>query len=122
MTKKQKHTPSQNISHAIYSLYIGRAIAQAFNRRLPNAAVRVPAQVRSCWVCAGQTGTGAGFLRVPRVSLPVLIPPTAPQSLSPITQGWYNRPVSGRRTKWTQSHPHPKNLKKKTKLLHYSIN
>jgi hypothetical protein len=26
---------------------------------------------------------------------------------------WYNRAVSGRRTKWTQSHPTPKNLKRK---------
>jgi hypothetical protein len=27
---------------------------------------------------------------------------------------WYNGPVSGRRTKWTQSHPHPKKTKKET--------
>jgi hypothetical protein len=28
-----------------------------------------------------------------------------------IIRGWYNRPVSGRRTKWTQSHPTPRKLK-----------
>jgi hypothetical protein len=32
----------------------------------------------------------------------------APQSSSCIIQGWYNWPNSGRRTKWTQSHPLPK--------------
>jgi hypothetical protein len=34
--------------------------------------------------------------------LPILIPPTAPHSSS-IIRDWYNRPVGGRRTKWTQS-------------------
>jgi hypothetical protein len=79
----------------------GRAIAQA-------AWVR--AQVRSCGICGGQSGTGARFLPVLRFPLPILIPPTAPL-LSSIIRGWYNRPVSGRRTNWTQSHP--RNLKKK---------
>jgi hypothetical protein len=54
-------------------------------------------------ICGGQSGTGAGFLRVLRFPLPVSIPPTAPHS-SYIIRGWYNRPVSGRRTKWTHSH------------------
>jgi hypothetical protein len=48
--------------------------------------------------------TGADILRVLRFPLPILIPPTAPH-LSSIIRGWYNRPVSGRLTKWTQSHP-----------------
>jgi hypothetical protein len=60
-------------------------------------------QIRSCGICDGQRGTGAGFLRVLRFPLPIVIPPTAPHSSS-IIRGWYNRPVSGRRTKWTQSH------------------
>jgi hypothetical protein len=33
-----------------------------------------------------------------------------------IIQGWYNRPVNGRRTKVTQSHPTPRKLKKPTTL------
>jgi hypothetical protein len=55
-----------------------------------------------------QRGTGAGFLRVLRFPLQILIPPTAPQSS--VIRGWYNKPNSGRRTKWTQSHP-PHELK-----------
>jgi hypothetical protein len=47
-------------------------------------AVRVRARVRSCGICAGESGTGAGFLRVLRIPLPIFIPPIAPQSPSPI--------------------------------------
>jgi hypothetical protein len=43
-----------------------------------------------------------------RFPLPILVPPTAPHSSS-IIQSWYNRPVSDRRSKWTQSHPTPRN-------------
>jgi hypothetical protein len=35
----------------------GRAITQAVSRRLPAAAARVRAQVRSCGICGGQSGT-----------------------------------------------------------------
>jgi hypothetical protein len=38
--------------------------------------------------------------------LPILVPPTSPHS-SYIIRGWYNRPNSGRRTKWTQCHSTP---------------
>jgi hypothetical protein len=48
---------------------------------------------------------------------PILIPPTAPHSSS-IIRSWYNRPISGRRTKWTVS-PHPKKLKKKKTTIVY---
>jgi hypothetical protein len=61
---------------------LGRAIAQAVSRRLPTAAARVRFQVRSCVICGGQSGTGAGFLRVLRFPLPILIPPTTQHSSS----------------------------------------
>jgi hypothetical protein len=35
------------------------------------------------------------------------------QDSSSIIWGWYNRPNSGRPTKWTQSHPTPRKKKKK---------
>jgi hypothetical protein len=38
-----------------------------------------PGQVRSCGICGGQRGTGAGFLRVLRFPLSMHIPSTAPQ-------------------------------------------
>jgi hypothetical protein len=89
----------------------GRAIAQAVSRQLPTAAARIRARVRSCGICGGQSGTGAGFLRVLRFPLPILIPPAAPHSSS-IIRGWYNRPISGRRTSGLSPTP-PKETKKK---------
>jgi hypothetical protein len=77
----------------------GRAIVQAVSRRLPTAATRVQAQVKSRKM--------AGFIVVLWFPLPILIPPTAPHSS--IIRGWYNRPVSGRCNKWTQSHLTPRN-------------
>jgi hypothetical protein len=51
-------------------LHKGRAAAQAVSGRLPTAAARVQARVRSCGICGGQSGTGEGFLRVLRFPLP----------------------------------------------------
>jgi hypothetical protein len=61
--------------------------AQAVSPRLPTAAARVRALVSLCRICSGQSGTGAGFLRVLRLPLPILIPPTAPHSSSVIWSG-----------------------------------
>jgi hypothetical protein len=71
----------------------GRAIAQAVRRWLPTAAARVQTRVWSCGICCGQSGAGTGFLWVLRFPQPIFIPPISPQSLPPITWGWYNRPV-----------------------------
>jgi hypothetical protein len=71
----------------------GRAVAEAVSRWLPTAAARVRARVWSCGICGGQSGAGAGFLRVLRFPLPTFIPLIAPQSPWTIIWGWYNRPV-----------------------------
>jgi hypothetical protein len=42
---------------------------------------------------ADKLNSGAGFIRVLRFPLPIIIPPISPQSPSPIIRGWYNRPV-----------------------------
>jgi hypothetical protein len=60
---------------------VGRVPAEAVSRWLPTAAALVRAQVRSCGICGGQSGTGIDFLRVLRLPLP-LIPPALPHSSS----------------------------------------
>jgi hypothetical protein len=67
---------------------IGRVIAQAVSRWLPTSAARIRDQVRSCGILGGQSGIWAGFLRVFRFPLPILIPPTAPHSSSSIIRSW----------------------------------
>jgi hypothetical protein len=75
------------------TFYRCRAIPQAVIRWLPTAEPWVRARVCSCGIFGGQSGAGAGFLRVLRIPLPILIPPIAAQSPSIIIWGWYNRPV-----------------------------
>jgi hypothetical protein len=62
---------------------IGRTIAKAVGRWLPIAATRVRARVWSSGISGGQSGAGAGFLRLLRFPLPVFIPPNYPSSQSP---------------------------------------
>jgi hypothetical protein len=78
----------------LHSLYRHKcdAIAQAVSCWLPTAVARVRSRVWSGGICGGQSGAWAGFLTVLRFSLPIFIPPIAPQSPSPIIWGWYNRP------------------------------
>jgi hypothetical protein len=59
-----------------------RAIAQTGSRCLPTAATRVPSQVRLYRICGGQSGSGAGFLRVLRVLLSNPIPQTVSNLLT----------------------------------------
>jgi hypothetical protein len=72
-------------------------IAQAVSHILPTEAARVRSQVNSREIYGGQNSTGAGFLRVLRFPLTILIPPIAPYSS--IIWGWYNSSISGPRTK-----------------------
>jgi hypothetical protein len=59
-----------------HSLF-GRAVAKAVSRWLPTAEARVRVRA-ACGVCGGQSGTGAGFLRVLRFPLPIIILPISP--------------------------------------------
>jgi hypothetical protein len=61
----------------------GSAIAQVANRWLPTAAARVQTRLWSSGICVGQSGAGAGFLRILRFPLPIFIPPNSPPSQSP---------------------------------------
>jgi hypothetical protein len=61
------------------STSLGRAVAQAVIRCLPTAEIRVRVRA-ACGVCGGQSGTGAGFLRVLRFLRPIIIPPICPSS------------------------------------------
>jgi hypothetical protein len=79
--------------------------------RLLTAVARVRSQFKSCGICGEKFGTSTGFLRELLSPLTILIPPNAPYPST--IQGWCNGPISVWRTKWTQSHPTPRKLKKK---------
>jgi hypothetical protein len=51
---------------------VGCVVAKAASRRLPTAMDRVRATVKSCGIYDGQSGTGAGFLRLLRIPLPLI--------------------------------------------------
>jgi hypothetical protein len=87
----------------------GRAIAQAASRWLPTAAAQVRVRGLFMWDLWWTKWHWSRFSPSTSVFLPILIPPTAPHSS--IIRGGYNRPVSGRSTKWTQLHSIPRNLK-----------
>jgi hypothetical protein len=75
---------------------LGRAIAQAVSRWLPTAAVRGSRPGCHVGFCGGQSGAGAGFLRVLRFPLPNFIPLIAHKIILTYRRGLYNRP------KWPQ--------------------
>jgi hypothetical protein len=58
------------VTNPIVTAKIGRAIAQAVGRWLPTAAIRGSRPGRHVGFCGGQSGAGAGFLRVLRFPLP----------------------------------------------------
>jgi hypothetical protein len=55
--------------------------SRAVSRRLTTRRSGIRSQVRLCGIFGGPIGIGAGFLRVLRLPLPILISPTAPHLL-----------------------------------------
>jgi hypothetical protein len=99
----------------------GRDVAQAVSRWLPPAAARVRVRA-ACGFCDGQSGTGAGFLRVLR-----LFPANHSTNFSIIiiTRGWRNRPIGGRSSEWTQLDSTPplyqlKKISRNTNSVHFN--
>jgi hypothetical protein len=82
-----RYTTGGHFEFVVFYSLQGRAIAQAVSGRIPTAAARVRAQVRSCGICGGESGTGGGFLPVLRFPLTILIPPAAQHSSSYIVGG-----------------------------------
>jgi hypothetical protein len=79
-------------------------VDQAVSRQLSTSVGQVRPQVKSCGICDGQSGSGAGFHRIFGFPLPI-IPGIIPHSSSSIIRDWCNMSNIGRRTRWTQSHP-----------------
>jgi hypothetical protein len=78
-------SPGENSIHSFTTQLTssnGCAVAQSVSRWLPTAAARVRDRA-ACGVCGGQSGIRAGFLRVLRFPLPIIIPPNSPSSYSP---------------------------------------
>jgi hypothetical protein len=71
-----------SIKYVTVRKLVGRAIAEAVSRWLPTAAEQVRTWVWSSWICGGQSGAGADFLRVLSFPLPIFIPPNSPFSQS----------------------------------------
>jgi hypothetical protein len=63
----------------IHEEYLGRAVIQAVSRWLPTFVARVCGRA-ACGICGGQSGTEAGFLRVLRFPLPIIISQISPSS------------------------------------------
>jgi hypothetical protein len=64
----------------LFPVVLNYSLPTVFRGLSATATAQVPSQVRSRGICGGQNGTVAGFLRVLRSSLLILIPPTAPYS------------------------------------------
>jgi hypothetical protein len=119
-TKTENILPCPQEPGSEFYHQLGRAITQAVSRRLPIAAARVGARVRSCGICDWHSGNWAGFLRVFRFRLPIRISLIAPHLSSSIMWGWYNRQNSGRSTKCTQSHPMRRKVISQATAVHIS--
>jgi hypothetical protein len=96
LQKKQPWPCQGNVPTTAWSDYHSKCWCSSWTWHLTNISSAfikpIAARVWSCKICGGQSGAGAGFLRVLRFPLPIHIPPIAPQSPSSIIWGLYNRP------------------------------
>jgi hypothetical protein len=79
----QKEVDEHEFVVPVSKVLCGRAIAEAVSRWLPTAAARVQSHVWLSGIYGGQSGVGAGFLRVLRFPM-LFIPPNSPSSQSPV--------------------------------------
>jgi hypothetical protein len=79
-TSQSLNNISELTTNTLKSEVVGRTILQAVSRWLPTAAARVRSRVWSSEICGGQSGAGAGFLRVLRFPLPIFFLPNSPSS------------------------------------------
>jgi hypothetical protein len=90
----------------LYQTYIctgGRAIAQAVSRRLPTAAALFEPRSDRVAFVVNKVALEQVFSEYFGLSCQFLFHRVL-HTRACTVRGWYNRPVSGRRTKWTQSH------------------
>jgi hypothetical protein len=59
-------------------IYISSAMVKSIYEYIPSYLFN--ARVWSSGICGGQSGTGAGFVRVLRFPLPIFIPSNSPSS------------------------------------------
>jgi hypothetical protein len=62
MSEKKNNDKNKKVQNKEVITKQGRAMAQAVSRRFTIAAALVRAQVSSCWICGGQSGTVVSFL------------------------------------------------------------
>jgi hypothetical protein len=74
----RSYCPASSIADHVGYMRRNHAIAPAVSHRLPTAAARVRAQVGSCGICGGNSGTGPRFLPLLRFPLPIFIAPNVP--------------------------------------------
>jgi hypothetical protein len=99
---------------------IPRPCHSSGTRSLPMMVAWIWFQVKSCGICGGQNGTGAGVLQVLQFPCHWFIPLISPQSSLSIIQGWYNRPINGCSTTSTSFYSSQINKKWKGIPTHFN--
>jgi hypothetical protein len=97
----------------------GRAIAQAVVARLPPHWPGFELRSNHLEFVVDKVALGQVSFDYFGFRSPILVPPNAQYSCT--IRDWYSRPLGGRRTGRTQSHPTPQNLKIKLVVESYTV-